>query len=94
MATFDPLHAARNAEPPSEYGGSGPVGVLQPKSLGHNLDAPDHVQEKAFIVRFEGKRSAQVMEDLPVTDEHYDAVAELQALRAERLGEYDISDAL
>jgi len=94
MATFDSLHAAKNAEPPSEYGGSGVVGVLQPKSMGHNLDAPPNVQEKAYIVRFEGLHSAQVQEDLPSTDEHYEAVAELQALRAQRLGEYDITDAL
>lgn len=91
MATFDSLHAANNDEE-SEYGGV--MGLLQPKTKGHDIDAPDHVQEKAFIVRFEGKRSAQVMEDLDPTDEHYDAVLELQELRARTLGEYTIADAL
>ena len=91
---YDPLDATKSALDVSEYGGAGPVGVIQPKSLGHNLEAPMNVQEKAFILRFEGKRSAQVMEDLDPTDEHYGAVEELQALRAERLGEYTVEDAL
>ena len=91
MATFDPLHAARN-DAESEYGGV--MGLLQPKTRGHNIDAPDHVQEKAFILRFEGIRAASVMEDLPPTDAHYDAVVELLDKRAETLGEYDVQDAL
>jgi hypothetical protein len=91
VADFDSLHAENN-DVESEYGGK--MGLIQPKDRGHNLEAPDHVQEKAFIIRFEGKRSAQVMEDLPVTDEHYDAVLELQAKRAETLDEYTIEDAL
>jgi len=93
MATFNPLKSADN-EPAegTEYGGR--PGFIQPKSLGHNIDAPDHVQEKVAIIHFEAFHSAQVMEDLPPTDEHYDAVLELQQLRAARLGEYTIEDAL
>jgi hypothetical protein len=91
MATFDSLHAARN-DAEGEYGGV--MGLIQPRSRGHNIDAPDHVQEKALIMRFEGLRSAQVMEDLDPTDEHYAAVAELLAKRAETLGEWSIEDAL
>ena len=91
---YDPLDATKSALEASEYGGVGPVGVIQPKSLGHNLEAPMNVQEKAFIIRFEGKRSAQVMEDLDPTDEHYGAVQELHDKRAEILGEYTVEDAL
>jgi hypothetical protein len=88
---YDPLDATKNTDP-SEYGGVG--GLIQPKSLGHNVEAPPNVQEKAFIVRFEGKRSGQVMEDLDPADEHYDAVLDLHAKRAETLGEYTVDDAL
>jgi hypothetical protein len=91
MATFNSLKASDNDDE-GEYGGV--MGLIQPQSKGHDIDAPDHVQEKAFIVRFEGKRSAQVMEDLDPTDEHYAAVIELQAKRAETLGEYTVEDAL
>ena len=91
MATFNPLKASDNDEA-SEYGGV--MGLIQPAELGHDIQAPDHVQEKAFLVRFEGKRSAQVMEDLPPTDEHYDAVQELHDKRDEVLGKWRVEDAL
>lgn len=88
---FNPLKASDNDEP-SEYGGV--MGLIQPAELGHDIQAPDHVQEKAFLMRFEGLRSGQVMEDLPPTDEHYDAVLELAAKRAETLGKWRVEDAL
>lgn len=89
---FDPLDATKGGFDASEYGGVGPVGVIQPKSLGHDIEAPPNVQEQAFILRFEGKRSAGVMVDLPETDEHYDAVEEMQAKRELILGEWRVED--
>lgn len=91
MATFNSLKASDN-DVESEFGGV--MGLIQPKSKGHDINAPDHVQEKAFLLRFEGLRSAQVMEDLDPTDEHYDAVAQLQARRAQTLGDHRVEDAL
>jgi hypothetical protein len=89
---FDPTDSSKNYGPPgSEYGGV--PGLIQPKSLGHNINAPDHVQEKRAIIAFEMTHSASVDETLPETDEHYDAVKDLQALRVERLGEWTIEDA-
>lgn len=92
MANFDPNNSAKNDTPEgSEYGGV--RGLIQPKSLGHDINAPDHVQEKRYLIAFEMQHSAGVDETLPETDAHYGPVLELQAMRAERLGEYRIEDA-
>jgi hypothetical protein len=89
---FDATDSSKNYLPPgSEYGGV--PGLIQPKSLGHNINAPDHVQEKRALIAFEMIHASRVDETLPETDEHYGAVTELQALRAQRLGEYRIEDA-
>lgn len=74
---YDPLNSAKNRES-SEYGGS--AGTPQPLAMGHTPLTP---QEKRTMTTREAMRSAGVMEDLPVTDAHYDAVLELQEQRAD-----------
>jgi len=75
MAVYDPLNSAKNRGP-SEYGGS--AGTPQPFAAGHEVLTP---AEKRRIVQQETMASAGVMEDLSPTDDHYDAVLELQEKR-------------
>jgi hypothetical protein len=80
VMAYDPLDSSKNREP-SEYGGSngspqpptGPIGYTANEPPGHMLSPA----EKRRIVTQEAIRSAGVMEDLPPTDEHYDAVLRL-----------------
>lgn len=94
MATFNPLKSIDN-EPAEGTEYAGRPGLIQPRSLGHNIDAPDNeAKEKAFIMRFEGIRAAMVDETLPPDDAHYGPKLELDRKRAETLGEYTIDDAV
>jgi hypothetical protein len=74
---WDPLNSARNRDA-SEYGGR--AGKPQPLAEGHTVLTP---QEKRTMVTREALASAGVMEDLPPTDEHFDAVLELASKRVD-----------
>jgi hypothetical protein len=88
MANYDPLNSAKNRGP-TEYAG-GP-GTPQLKADGHVTLTP---AEKRRMAQGVDMATANVMMDLPITDEHYAAVPVAEKRVAAILRDHTIGDVL